>query len=297
MPRKLSSTLALKEISKTYSLEKTSLLIPLSKLHGYEDNAWLFGDITDENVRNLVDAIKKDGFIGAINVWKIDNDNYEVFSGHRRRHAMELLGEDSIPCFVYNYPDTESVRRRIVLGSNIYTRGSINASDNHIYIARQIKYLEETLKMEGFSGRIRDEIAKEFGVSPTKIHRYESLLKCSDLVLEMEANGDIPLLQASAMAVLSREEQDKLALEIKKLLEKRGEGGLKRDDIQKMIDARKMDDPENKRIKRTRKSLLQLYQNDLTNISKRWKNNPVMNSEDKSKLIEQLEELLKELKE
>ena len=151
---------------------------------------------------------------------------------------MEYLGKDAISCFVYKYPESETERRRLLLGANIYTRGSIDAAVRHIYIARQINYLRETLKMEGFSGNYKRRLAEEFGTSESKIQRYEALLNCSERLLKAEDEGIIPMAQASSMSVLSLQDQDRILDAVLKL---NTSGILSRQEIQNLINMVKLE--------------------------------------------------------
>ena len=126
----------------------------------------------------------------------------------------------------------------MLLGANIYTRGSIDAAVRHIYIARQINYLRETLKMEGFSGNYKKRLAEEFGTSESKIQRYESLLNCSERLLKAEDEGIIPMAQASSMSVLSLNDQDRILDAVLKL---NSSGALSRQEIQNLINMVKLD--------------------------------------------------------
>ena len=238
MARILNKTTQLKEVGTKIQQDNIPKMIGLDKLIEHEDNEYLFGENDEDTIKNLAEGIKKEGFNGAILVWDMKNGTYKIFSGHRRKRAMEYLGKDAISCFVYKYPESETERRRLLLGANIYTRGSIDAAVRHIYIARQINYLRETLKMEGFSGNYKKRLAEEFGTSESKIQRYESLLNCSERLLKAEDEGIIPMAQASSMSVLSMSDQDRILDAVLKL---NSSGALSRQEIQSLINMVKLD--------------------------------------------------------
>ncbi|MCR5627153.1 MAG: ParB/RepB/Spo0J family partition protein [Lachnospiraceae bacterium] len=244
MGRLLKDTAQIKELGAKIQQDNIPKMIMLNKLVEHEDNEYLFGGNDDDAIKNLAMGIEKEGFKGAILVWDLKNGQYKIFSGHRRKRAMESLKKDSIPCFVYPYPESETQRRRLLLGANIYTRGSIDAAVSHIYISRQIKYLRETLKMEGFSGNYKRRLAEEFGTSESKIQRYEALLNCSERILKAEDEGLIPMAQAASISVLPEDKQNSILDAVIKL----SEGGtLSREEIQELINMVKNDDykPEN----------------------------------------------------
>ena len=238
MARMLKNTTQIKELGTKIQQDNIPKMIQIDKLIEHEDNEYLFGENDEDTIKNLAEGIKKDGFNGAILVWDMKNGTYKIFSGHRRKRAIEYLGKDAISCFVYKYPESETERRRLLLGANIYTRGSIDAAVRHIYIARQINYLRETLKMEGFSGNYKRRLAEEFGTSESKIQRYESLLNCSERLLKAEDDGIIPMAQASSMSVLSLQDQDRILDAVLKL---NSSGALSRQEIQNLINMVKLD--------------------------------------------------------
>lgn len=199
--------------------DKQQKFLSLSSLIDYRDsdgtgNDYLFGPITEENIKNLADGIKREGFQGAINVWNMKDGTYMIFSGHRRAAAMRLLNKEMIPCFIYDYPEAEVDRRRMFLGANIYTRGSAKTSDNggDLYVGRQMEYLGEIMKKyEGFEGsefQMDKKIAAEFGTSRPMVYRYRSLLHASDELIRYESEGLIPLAQASIISMMSQEDQN-----------------------------------------------------------------------------------------
>jgi hypothetical protein len=190
--------------------------LPITSLVPYVDsdgttNDYIFGNVTEESVQNLASGIKKDGFQGAIHVWDLKNGTFMIFSGHRRAKAMQIIGAEKIPCLRFTLPDNELTRRRMFLGSNIYSRGSANASveGGDIYIARQMKYLETILRKEGTTSisSLRQMIADEFLTSATKVWRYSTLLTASDDVVKAEADGIISLAQAASLSTYTEEIQ------------------------------------------------------------------------------------------
>lgn len=214
MKRQLKSTsFVMSEMEENYKKSLGSgrqADLPLKCLKPYVDsdgttNDYLFGPVTDETVANLAKGIREDGFQGAINVWELSNGEYMIFSGHRRAKAMQVLGREMIPCFVYNYPDTEEKRRYIFLRSNILSRGASRAADRDIYIARQMDYLRKIRLSMGFEGKssaLNEEIAKEFGTSRITVWRYLTLLSAPEKLVKMEDQGLIPLAQAAALMAL-----------------------------------------------------------------------------------------------
>ena len=193
--------------------------IEISLLDEYIDsdgtnNTFLVGEINETNTANIKKGIQENGFHGAIDVWRMPEGRYMIFSGHRRTFAMKALGNRFIPCNIYDKPVSEAESRLWYLRANIHTRGSANSSaeGNDIYTARQMQYLADIILMTGeFGGSdkaLNRLIAEEFGTSVISVWRYRSMFKMSNRLLEAEAKGYIPLAQAAALSALEQECQD-----------------------------------------------------------------------------------------
>ena len=80
--------------------------IPLAKLYTFEKHP--FKVIDDEKMDELVESIKANGVLVPGIVRKINDNKYELVSGHRRKHACELAGKETMPVFVKDLSDEES---------------------------------------------------------------------------------------------------------------------------------------------------------------------------------------------
>lgn len=225
----------LKKIANKQCTMEDTRILDTSSLREHPDNEYLFGM---EGIERLAEGMKKVGFKGAIEVWNLKDGTFLIYSGARRNRANTLLGNTTIKAFVYPYPETETERRRELLGANIYGRNAVQR-DNAIYTARQISYLRETIRMERENGtyegeKTREELAKEFGTSPSNIYKYESLLKLNSRAQEAVASGELQLAQGSSMSVLADNYQD-IVLDALKLMRDRDIAGA-RDEVQELVD-------------------------------------------------------------
>lgn len=80
--------------------------IPLAKLVTFANHP--FKVIEDEKMDELVESIKTNGVLVPGIVRKINDNKYELISGHRRKHACELAGKETMPVFVKDLSDEES---------------------------------------------------------------------------------------------------------------------------------------------------------------------------------------------
>lgn len=193
--------------------------LPIDSLIDYVDsdgidNDYVFGKVTYDSISNLAKGIEEEGFKTAVEVWKLDGENsgkYMIYSGHRRVAAMKYLKKKNIKCDVYPYPENEIDRRLQFLRANIHSRGSIKAASEggDIYIAHQIKYLENILRKKGIKSQaqIDNIVCDEFNAKKNTVWKYKSLLKACDELIEAESQGIILIEQAASICSFDMDSQ------------------------------------------------------------------------------------------
>ena len=198
--------------------------IPLDEIDENPDNSKIFNM---EGIESLADGIKREGFIGAIYVFKKNDGRYEISSGHRRYRAMRLLGEKTIPCIVEAFPADNKERMLKLISSNIRNR-DMKPMDWARCIQAYIDLLREERKGEKAGGDTRQMAAEYFQMASSNIQRYTALLK---LVPELQKYADNPEYSFTALstaASLTEDEQYTLLYRMQDELSKMpGEMGTK----------------------------------------------------------------------
>lgn len=177
--------------------------LPCDQLHDNPDNEYLFG-MNDDDIEHMAEGIRENGFQGVVEVFS-DGKSYELYSGHIRKYGAMKAGLTKVPAIVKPMPE-ETVKRRLLLGANLYGRNKISSS-NPILTGRQLEYHKETLTKEGFKGNVRAQLSKEFGISEAQVHRYMALLSLSDDLQEIAAAGLVPFTLLSEAKGLSEKDQ------------------------------------------------------------------------------------------
>lgn len=172
------------------------------------DNAFLFG-MEQSDIEHTAEGIRLNGFHGAVEVFEDGKGGYEMFSGHIRKYGAKQAGLKKIPAIINPMPE-ETHKRRLLVGANLYGRNKVKSS-NPIYTGRQLAYHKETLKMENFHGDIREQLAKEFGISGAQCHRYMALLELIEPLQDIAAQGIAPFSLLSGVKGFEKEKQEKLA--------------------------------------------------------------------------------------
>lgn len=81
--------------------------IPISEIDDFPDHPYRVTD--DEDMKTLMESIKERGIITPATVHKKEDGRYEMMSGHRRKHACERLGMETLRCEVVEVSRDEAI--------------------------------------------------------------------------------------------------------------------------------------------------------------------------------------------
>ena len=80
--------------------------LPIVDLHTFENHP--FRVIDDESMEEMVESIKEYGVLVPAIVRPRAKGGYEILSGHRRHHACELAGLETMPAIIKDCSDDEA---------------------------------------------------------------------------------------------------------------------------------------------------------------------------------------------
>lgn len=89
------------------AVTETVQRMPLSELHPFEGHP--FKVLDDDAMAETVDSIRQMGVANPLIVRPDPDGRYKIISGHRRHHAAELAGLDTIPVIVRELDDDAAV--------------------------------------------------------------------------------------------------------------------------------------------------------------------------------------------
>lgn len=115
--------------------------IALSELHEFKGHP--FKVLDDEKMQETVESVREHGVLMPGIARPRAEGGYEIIAGHRRRHACELVGLDTMPMFIRNYTDDEATI--IMVDSNIQ-REDILPSEKSEGISHEIRSHEASGK-------------------------------------------------------------------------------------------------------------------------------------------------------
>lgn len=179
----------------------------------------------DEKMEELIESAKENGILNPIMVRKLEENKYEIVSGHRRFYAANKLGIYVLPCLVGDITKEEA--DIIMVDSNLQ-RENIKISEK----AKAYKIKLEAIKRQAGrpknnsaenqpnfenaeksrdKGKLSVEIlAEEVGLKKDKIKRLVKLAELKDEFLDMLDEKEITLESGYNLAFLSKETQQSI---------------------------------------------------------------------------------------
>lgn len=191
-------TKVMKNASEDMNNKKRDIDVELIDLN--PDNENIFGH---EDIDYMAEAIKEDGFAGAIEVYALDNGRYEISSGHRRFLAARKLGHKTIPAIVSEDVD-EKTKAKKLIKSNI-----LNRKLTAIKVARALDYYKKNVLFD-FKGEKTKELARVFNLSHTQTKRYLQLLNLRPEYQVFADSESVPYTNLMPLTTLDQEDQKKV---------------------------------------------------------------------------------------
>ena len=187
--------------------------IPLSEIDDFPDHPYRVLD--DEDMQNLMESIRDRGVITPAMVRKKDDGRYEMISGHRRKHASERLGLETLRCEVVEVSRDEAII--LMVDSNAQRSEILPCDKGRAYKMK----LEAMKRLPGrpskensdpvgpnLSGtRSNEELAEEVGDSTTQIKRYIRLTYLVAELQEFVDKGQMKMRPAVELSYLDEETQ------------------------------------------------------------------------------------------
>lgn len=185
------------------------IMMNLEKIHPFKDHPFKVAD--DEDMRKTADSIREYGVLVPAIVRPMENGEYEMISGHRRRYASMLAGKETMPVIIREMDDDTATI--LMVDSNLQ-REHILPSER----AKAYKMKMEALKHQGERTDLtseqvgqklgaRDQIAQEAGQSGMQVQRYMRLNNLIPEILDLVDDKKIAFNPAVELSYLPKEEQ------------------------------------------------------------------------------------------
>lgn len=184
--------------------------IPLELIDAFPNHPFKVRD--DEDMMQLVDSIKENGVLTPAILRKAENGRYEIISGHRRKHACELAGLNTLRAEVVDWDKDEAT---ICMVDSNLQRTSILPSEKAFAYKMRLDAMKHqgkrvdliTSAPEGRKLEAREILAKEVGEGKEQVRRYIRLTYLVPELLQLVDENKMGMRQAVEVSYLKEEQQ------------------------------------------------------------------------------------------
>lgn len=186
--------------------------MPLSDLHPFEGHP--FKVLDDELMEQTVESIKQIGVVSPLIVRPDPEGGFEILSGHRRLHAAQLAGLETVPVIVNEMDDDAAII--FMVDSNLQ-RENILPSERAFSYKMKLEAMkhqagrpskENDSQLGNNFGKLSsEEMAEELGTSKNQIFRYIRLTNLIPEILDMVDEKKIAFNPAVELSYLEPSEQ------------------------------------------------------------------------------------------
>ena len=211
-----SGNLALKGLDDLFSTEENRQeeqreqvqQIPIGELFPFKNHP--FKVLDDESMQRTVESVEQYGVLSPLIARPRPEGGYEIISGHRRQHAAQLAGLETLPVIVRNMDDDAAVL--LMVDSNLQRENILPSERAFAY-----KMKLEALKNQGARSDLTsvqvapklsaEKIGEEVGMSKDNVKRYIRLTNLVPELLDMVDEKKIAFNPAVELSYLDEAQQ------------------------------------------------------------------------------------------
>ena len=179
--------------------------LPVSKLRPFEGHPFQVKD--DAEMDQLVWSILTQGLLTPISVRPMENGEYEVISGHRRLHACQKAGIETVPALIYALDrDTAAIA---LVDSNLHRERLLPSEKAFAYKLKRdaMNHQGKTSPQVGEKLLTVEKVGLDCGDSKNQVIRYIRLTELLPEILTMVDEGKIAFTPAVELSYLNKQEQ------------------------------------------------------------------------------------------
>ena len=186
--------------------------IPIGELFPFKNHPLKV--LADESMQRTVESVEQYGVLSPLIARPRPEGGYEIISGHRRQHAAQLAGLDTLPVIVRNMDDDAAVL--LMVDSNLQ-RETILPSERAFAYKMKLEAMkhqagrptQDNYSQVGnnFGTLSSKEMAEELGTSKNQIFRYIRLTNLVPELLDMVDEKKISFNPAVELSYLDTNQQ------------------------------------------------------------------------------------------
>ena len=214
---KSNANLALKGLDEMFSTEESRQeqkreqvqQIPIEELFPFKEHP--FKVLDDEAMQRTVESVAQYGVLAPLIARPRPEGGYEIISGHRRQHAAELAGLDTLPVIVREMTDDAAVI--LMVDSNLQRENILPSERAFAYkmkleaIKKQGTRSDLTSSQVGMKLQALDIVGQEAGDSRNQVHRFIRLTNLIPELLDLVDEKKISFNPAVELSYLDEAQQ------------------------------------------------------------------------------------------
>ena len=183
--------------------------IPIGELFPFKNHP--FKVLDDESMQRTVESVEQYGVLSPLIARPRPEGGYEIISGHRRQHAAQLAGLETLPVIVRQMDDDAAVL--LMVDSNLQ-RENILPSERAFAYKMKLEALKNqgarsdlTSSQIGTKLRADEKVAQDLGESRNQIQRFIRLTNLIPELLDMVDEKKISFDPAVELSYLDESQQ------------------------------------------------------------------------------------------
>lgn len=189
-------------------LEKIQIL-PLTELHPFRNHPFQVRD--DDEMDKMVDSVKEYGVMTPAIVRPRKDGGYEIVAGHRRCHASQRAGVETMPCIVRDIDDDTAII--LMVDSNCQRERILPSEKAKAYEMKLAAIKRQGQRRDLTSGQVVQklsvqEVADGSGEGYKTVQRFIRLNKLTPELMKMVDDGKLKTTPAVELSYLTPEEQE-----------------------------------------------------------------------------------------
>ena len=186
--------------------------IPIGELFPFKNHP--FKVLDDESMQRTVESVEQYGVLSPLIARPRPEGGYEIISGHRRQHAAQLAGLETLPVIVRNMDDDAAV---LLMEDSNLQRENILPSERAFAYKMKLEAMkhqagrptQDNYSQVGnnFGTLSSEEMAEELGTSKNQIFRYIRLTNLVPELLDMVDEKKISFNPAVELSYLDTNQQ------------------------------------------------------------------------------------------
>ena len=213
-----SENLALKGLDDLFSTEENRQeeqqeqvqQIPIGELFPFKNHP--FKVLDDESMQRTVESVEQYGVLSPLIARPRSEGGYEIISGHRRQHAAQLAGLETLPVIVRNMDDDAAVL--LMVDSNLQRENILPSERAFAYKMKLEAIKNQGARSDLTSGQIVqksklsiERVAEDAGEGYKTVQRFIRLTNLIPELLDMVDEKKISFNPAVELSYLDESQQ------------------------------------------------------------------------------------------